>query len=221
MGISNLSQRCNASLLGVNVVRESNNEMRRIDVSEAIELYESGMSQKEVADKLGVSQKGISKAFTKLGYVSREKVSRFSQQGTNNSNWKEGKTSDKGYIRIYCPDHPRARNSYVFEHILVMENHLGRKLNFYGVGHSDNEVVHHINGDRADNRIENLSVMRHVDHMAQHSKERLSKPVRRLDTGEIYPSAKEASISLGLSQRAVQGAIRQKTKVKGTYWEWV
>jgi HNH endonuclease len=195
--------------------------MGKIDVSKAIELYESGMSQKEVADKLDVSQVAISNAFRKLGYVSREKVPRFSQKGTNNPNWKGGKSSNNGYIVVYCPEHHRARNSYVFEHILVMENHLGRKLNFYGIGHSDNEVVHHINGDRTDNKIENLSVMRHVDHMAEHSKERLSKPVRRLDTGKVYPSAKEASISLGLSQHAVKGAIRQKTKAKGTYWEWV
>ncbi|NQE38520.1 HNH endonuclease signature motif containing protein [Microcoleus asticus] len=101
-----------------------------------------------------------------------------------------------------------------------MEKHLGRQLTFYKIGHPDNEVVHHINGDRTDNRIDNLAVMRHVDHMAQHSKERSSKPVRRLDTGEVYPSAKEASINLGLSDRAIQGAIRQKTRAKGTYWDW-
>ncbi|NQE38483.1 helix-turn-helix domain-containing protein [Microcoleus asticus] len=47
--------------------------MGKINVSKAIELYESGMSQKEVAETLGVSQEGISRAFRKLGYVSREK----------------------------------------------------------------------------------------------------------------------------------------------------
>ena len=74
--------------------------------------------------------------------------------GALNGNWRGGRTTHKaGYVMRRVPLHPRAsaRHPYVFEHILVMEELLGRYLR---VG----ETVHHINGVKDDNAPENLEL---------------------------------------------------------------
>ena len=67
--------------------------------------------------------------------------------------WKGGRTRHQmGYIRIKKPEHHRAdKSGYVFEHILVVEKKIGRDV-------LRKEEVHHINGVKDDNRIENLKL---------------------------------------------------------------
>ena len=75
----------------------------------------------------------------------------YSQKTDSNGNWKGGvHKHSKGYIMVKQPNHPK-NNGYQFEHILVMESQLGRKL-------LSGENVHHLNGIRDDNRIENLEL---------------------------------------------------------------
>lgn len=98
----------------------------------------------------------------------REKI-RKKQLGSLGNNWSGGIHLDcNGYRLIHRPDHPNANcENYVFEHRLVMEEHLGRYL-------IKGETIHHINKDVADNSIENLILFKsHSEHMIYH--ERLKK----------------------------------------------
>lgn len=68
----------------------------------------------------------------------------------------------------YCivKDHPNASKfGYVLHHRIIIENHLERILDA-------NEIVHHINGDKLDNRLDNLQVMTSKMHNSFHSASR-------------------------------------------------
>lgn len=79
------------------------------------------------------------------------------------SKWKGGRINHQGYIRVRCEGHPKASSHghYVLEHILVMEKCLGRYL-------EKCEIVHHINGIKNDNRLENLVVLTRSEHTRHH-----------------------------------------------------
>lgn len=101
------------------------------------------------------------------GLYSRKGEKRPNASGANHPHWKGGKrTSAWGYILLSRPNHPYAQShGYILEHRLVMENHLGRYLH-------PKEVIHHINGDKIDNRIENLELLKsQSEHTKRHFKQ--------------------------------------------------
>ena len=141
-----------------------------LPVDEVRAMYESGMTQVEIAEKLGTSQKVVWRFMKNHGIKARSHAKR-NQYGEKNDYWKGGRTHDEhGYVYVKADGHPRSRKcgGYVFEHILVAESVLGRHI-------ERGEVVHHINGNKSDNRPENLSVMSVGDHIRYHANLRNGK----------------------------------------------
>lgn len=87
----------------------------------------------------------------------------YDKRGAKNPRWKGGRRKRKdGYVLRYAPGHPYANKNIVLEHRLVMEAKIGRYL-------KPHEIVHHINGIKDDNRIENLELTRRPEHSRMHS----------------------------------------------------
>ena len=82
------------------------------------------------------------------------------RSGPKHPNWAGGRRIDRnGYVRIWTGDGPY--HGYAYEHRVIMEGHLGRKLNC-------SEHVHHVNDDRTDNRIANLELVSPGQHNSIH-----------------------------------------------------
>jgi hypothetical protein len=91
-----------------------------------------------------------------------------------------------GYRVIYKPEYPKAMKNanwlgFVYEHVYVVENFLDRSL-------QDNEVVHHLDLDRANNRIENLLVLGRGQHAKLHAWLDKGAPMVKVVGGERVAS---------------------------------
>lgn len=174
----------------------------------AIRMFENNKTHKEIAETLGRTSCSVIHRLNKLGFkrdvgsnqyslgmpnpnpmqgkhhseetkqkISAKAKARYSDM-TKHPSWKGGRrVSSNGYIEVLNKNHPRSRGGYVFEHILVMERMLDRYL-------TKDEVVHHINQNKQDNRVENLMLFKNrKDHSAYH------KNLRILELEDYYESS--------------------------------
>jgi hypothetical protein len=111
----------------------------------------------KVAKKYNVTHATIINARKHLGIFQKTTTAGCHYGGSNSKHYK-GKYIDKrGYIRVnrYHPENNKQITTY--EHILVMERHLNRSL-------KPGEIIHHLDGDKSNNNIENLWLCDHSSH---------------------------------------------------------
>ena len=99
----------------------------------------------------------------KQSRIRRFKKDHNTKKGLNHPMWNGGiKKTVSNYNFIWNPNHPNSNSdNYVYEHVLIMSNFIGRPL-------KKGEIVHHIDGNRQNNNINNLQLMTNKEHMRLH-----------------------------------------------------
>lgn len=82
-------------------------------------------------------------------------------RGANHPTFKGRVRTSNGYVRVFLPEHPLATaDGYVLEHRLVLHE--------AEIAIPPKHHVHHVNGNKADNRRENLAVLSPAEHLRLH-----------------------------------------------------
>ena len=169
-------------------LRRHTGKKRPAYADDIVQMYLTGFSIRECAAKSGRSVSCVVWWLKRSG-VPRRNISeakrgqRPSEEAivrsvlTRRKNFIDGKPlvgykrRGDGYVDVLVPG-----RGYVREHRLMMEQHIGRRLYIW-------EEVHHLNGTKDDNRLENLIVVDRREHHRMHYRERVVDK----HTGRLLP----------------------------------
>lgn len=120
-------------------------------------MWGEGLSQSQIAVRMDTTQIVVSRALNAAGIKPAPRKA-IAARGERHGSWKGGRViADGGYVLVKVDSDDqyaamRNRQGYVLEHRLVVAKALGRPLR-------RDEHVHHINGIKDDNRLDNLQLM--------------------------------------------------------------
>ena len=125
---------------------------------EMISRFKNGESATKIAKSMDLYATSVVRVLKRNGFKMK------TGKGDQHSGWKGGRGLKGGYWTVYNPTHPRSLNiGRVFEHILIMEKHIGRFI-------KKGEPIHHIDLDKKNNDIKNLYLFKnHQEHQKAHS----------------------------------------------------
>ena len=147
--------------MGLPVSRNSRRSgLTMTQLQEIKKAYLNGVGSKPLGQKYGVNDATITRSLRRMGVKIRPVGF---QRGEKHPGWVGGRhTSEDGYIRVWLSaddpfvsmanKHSGANGAgYCLEHRVVLARKLGRPL-------EEHETVHHIDGDRTNNKLSNLQL---------------------------------------------------------------
>lgn len=129
-------------------------------------LYKTRLTAQKIADMYGVYKQSVLNSLKRTNTERRSSFDREYSCGKNHKWYKDGMRHQAGYLQVHRPEHRLARgDGWIFVHRLVMDEKMGGTL-------KSTDIVHHKDGDKSNNDIDNLEVYpSNGNHLSKHSKE--------------------------------------------------
>lgn len=145
-----------------------NEKMSSKETAETLGLY--GPTVIGVLRRLNIPRRSKSEAI-KLAFSRGRKIR---PKGERNPNWKGGTKEQSGYFMLWMPNyHRQTKKGYIYQHIYVWEQAHGKLPNDW--------VIHHLNGIKDDNRLENLLAMPRKNHKPNLLLDAVKKRLRKVE----------------------------------------